>query len=194
MELALNNAVAEMDELLTAAQNGSHVAFAEIVRRFEADVRGFVVRQVGVGPIADELAQDAFVRAFQGIATYRGDGSVRSWLLGIARFLVIDHLREKSRRQDVTLDDSLAHWRLQHIDSDPFDAETEALQFGALEDCIAGLPEMHRQVIDDFYFGQLSAVEIAEAVESTPGAIRTLLMRVRRALRHCVEQKLNIDR
>ena len=85
--------VEDLDLVVMRARDGSHEAFAELVRRYQHDVRAVICRHLGRGPAADDIAQEVFVHAFRNIATFRAQGSIRSWLLGITRNLIVSHFR-----------------------------------------------------------------------------------------------------
>ena len=171
-------------------RHGSHEAFAELVRLHHRDVRSFVRRHVGGGIAADELAQDVFVQAHRNITKYSECGSIRSWLLGIARHLVLTHLRTKGRKSAAQLDECLWDWKLEHLDEDPFDNERELMQLRALRQCVAGLPKDHRLIVERFYFDGMTAATIGSELGRKPGSVRMLLLRIRESLRDCVNRKV----
>lgn len=70
--------------LVAAAREGSGAAFSRLVDRHQQAVRSFLRRLVDQPVDADDLAQETFVAAWAGLAAWRGDASVRSWLCGIA--------------------------------------------------------------------------------------------------------------
>ncbi len=73
------------DELAVLAAVGDDTsAFGELVRRHQGVVRGFLRRLTGDAAQADDLAQDAFVKAFTKVRSYKGPGRFKSWLLSIA--------------------------------------------------------------------------------------------------------------
>lgn len=85
-------------ELAAAARAGSDAAFAQIVQRHGAVVRGFVRRALGSGwAEADDVAQDAFVAAWSSLGRLRSGDSVRAWLCGIAWRKAQDHIRGARR-------------------------------------------------------------------------------------------------
>ena len=88
-----------MDEdahLATAAAAGDAAAFSELVRRHEANVRRFLLRLSGQS--ADDLAQEVFIQAWRNGGTWRGTGTYRSWLLGIAWTQFLNARRADQRR------------------------------------------------------------------------------------------------
>lgn len=76
---------------------GDGAAFGRLVERHQGVVRGFLRRLTQDEALADDLAQEVFLRAFQKIAQYRGAGRFRSWLLGIAYREFAAHHRKQRR-------------------------------------------------------------------------------------------------
>lgn len=84
-------------ELASLATAGDRAAFDVLVRRHGGVVRG-LVRRMGAQPaLADDMAQDAFVAAFTGIANYRGEGSFGAWVCRIAARTYVRHVRHEFR-------------------------------------------------------------------------------------------------
>jgi len=135
------------------------------------------------------VAQDVFVEAFRNIATFRGQGTIRSWLLGIARYRVLSHLRRKSKREGTSLDDSLAELHLSYVEDDPVDAEQRLEQLHALQDCVSSLPKDRQLIIEQYYFNSVPVAVIGRQMDRKPGSVRMMLLRIRDILRQCVERK-----
>ena len=86
-------------ELVRQAVAGSREAFARLVRLHQAAVRWYLVRCVRDPAAADDLAQEVFLCAYQNLATFRSAGSLRGWLIGIARNMAVQHVRTEVRRR-----------------------------------------------------------------------------------------------
>lgn len=82
-----------------AARRGDIAAFEEIVRAFQADVWRFVFHLARDESLADDVTQDAFIKAFRNIGRYRGDSRFSTWLLAIARNCAMDEFRRSGRRR-----------------------------------------------------------------------------------------------
>ena len=87
----------ELTRLALKARDGDRTAFAAFVRRSQSEVWRFVASLVG-STDADDVTQDAYVRAWRSIARYRGDASARTWMFVIARRACADSLRSRTRR------------------------------------------------------------------------------------------------
>lgn len=178
--------------LVQAAREGSRPAFAELVRRHERLVRGFVWQTVHGKHEADDLSQEVFVAAWENLADYRGDGPLGAWLLGIARRKVLTFLRDRARRQrreEALLETLLAHWQAEQIAAVELNEDREREQLARLEACLGGLPPHRRAIVDRYYFQEHSADEIGRAIGKGAGAVRMLLLRIRDALKRCLLRK-----
>jgi RNA polymerase sigma-70 factor (ECF subfamily) len=80
-------------ELVTRFRAGDARAFDDLVRRHSESVRRLVGRYVRSEADAKDVAQEAFTRAFQGLATFRGESAFRTWLYRIAVNVALDHIR-----------------------------------------------------------------------------------------------------
>ena len=93
------------DEMLMVRyQRGERAAFAELVRRHSRPIYNFVLRQLRVPSVAEDVTQDVFTRLVQNAAEFKHEARFLTWLYTIARNLCIDHLRKASHRRHASLD------------------------------------------------------------------------------------------
>src|SRR5688500_12440518 len=88
-------------QVVRAARSGDRAAFGVLVRHCQGDVWRMVFHLVRDETLADDVTQDAFVRAFRFLSTYRADSKFSTWLYSIARNCAMDELRRTSRRRKV---------------------------------------------------------------------------------------------
>lgn len=161
-------------------------AFDDLAEHRQA-VLSFVMRLVGNAALADDLTQEAFLRATRTGKGHRGEASKRSWLCAIALNLVRDHFRASGRRPDTTSDEEV----LRHIRSGDEDAETGVLK-KEMADCVAGylfrLPASQHDVVALHDMAGLSHREIAVQLRISEQNSRVLLHRGRSALREILEE------
>ncbi|MCB1062049.1 MAG: sigma-70 family RNA polymerase sigma factor [Verrucomicrobiae bacterium] len=169
--------------------------FIEYVRENHAGLRGFV-RSLGVAPMwVDDIAQEAFVIAYERLDEFDVDRDFGAWVRGIARNLVINERRKDARRKRIIADNLTDV--LVRSSSVP---ETEAEELGdrgtakvaALRQCMMELPEKSRALIKARYEEDESAPDIADRFEMKAPAVRKALERVREALRKCMDEKLRL--
>ncbi len=171
--------MAETDEELTALvlAVGDKEAFGALVRRHQSVVRNMLARMTGDRAAADDIAQDAFVRAFERIGSYSGGGSFRSWLCGIAynEFL---HAARKMRSAQRTLD--------AYADSEGAAGPgSQAAPTGDAIDinrALARLADAERTAVVLCYACGFSHPEAAAVMKLPIGTLKTYVLRGRRKL------------
>jgi RNA polymerase sigma-70 factor (ECF subfamily) len=177
---------------LESARSGDVDAFGELVHVNYPDVRMFMAMHLGNQPDLDDLVQDVFVRAFAGLNTLRETAAFRSWLIGIARNRVLEHLRERIRT--ATADNNTLELLLYRSELDILEAGDDdarrALELEALRDCIRRLPPESARMIREHYFKGRSINELATDAHKKEGAIRVMMFRLRAALRDCVRSRV----
>lgn len=88
-------------EVVRAAQNGDVVAFEQLVRMFQGEIWRLCVQLLRDETLADDVTQDAFVRAYRFLPRYRGESKFSTWLFSISRNCALDEIRRSGRRRRV---------------------------------------------------------------------------------------------
>jgi len=155
-------------------------AFGELVRRHQDFVYGAALRVVRNPVLAEDVAQEAFVRAYKALPDFRGQAQVRSWLYRIATNLALNAV---SRRREYP-QDSMPEVATQRGP----ERETElALMRDDLESAIAELSPDLREALVLREFDGLSYQEIAKRLDLPLNTVRTRILRARRGLRSEME-------
>jgi len=154
-------------------------AAAAFVRRFQARVFGLAVSIVGSPELAEEVAQDAFFKAWRSAAAYDARrGRVSTWLLTITRNSAIDAIRLR-REPPMDPDTLLALLAARETDETSDDGETSA----RLQQALRELPaEQAKPVVMMTFYG-LTAAEIATRDDIPVGTVKTRIRRGLQALR-----------
>lgn len=156
-------------ELAALAAAGGRRAFGELVRRHGFGVRA-LLRRMGADPaLADDLAQDAFLAAFERIAEFRGEGTFAGWVKRIAVRLYLRRLR---RRRGMDLAGPLDDWAETGEGS-----EGEAAGRIDLDDALRTLTAPERLCVSLCYGVGLSHVEAAEALDCPLGTVKSHIKR-----------------
>lgn len=180
---------------INAARRGDQSAFGELVRLYERRVFALTSRMCPTPEDAAEAAQDAFLAAWQGLPSFRGEASFSTWLYRLTLNACTDLLRRESRRRsEASLDDAAAGMDL----IDPAPSPQEAAERTELRELIeAGLralsPE-HRQVLILRELHQLSYEEIAQALSLDLGTVKSRISRGRRQLSVFLTKQGNLSR
>jgi RNA polymerase sigma-70 factor (ECF subfamily) len=162
--------------LITRAQQGDRQAFGELVRRHRAGVVNVVYRMSGDANLAEDAAQEAFIRAWQHLSGYRPRSPFRNWLYRIATNAALDALRREKQTVDV---DGL---QLAASSEGP-EATVEGLERAErVQEAVAALPPASRAVLVLREYEGLSYREIAETLEVPMGTVMSRLSYARSVL------------
>jgi len=159
-------------ELLRRARAGDPEAFIELTEPLRGQVYAVLARMVGAGD-AEDLVQEAMVRAFRSLSRFRGDSSLSTWLTRIAINLAIRHA---SRRRDTVPLDA-REW------DEPSAAPPDVVSQLAVRAAVAELTPKLRAAVVLFYFQGLSLDEMAAALAIKRGTAASRLHEARRILR-----------
>ena len=175
-------------DLVTRACRGDQEAFRLIFERYSRPVISFIYDQVGDRELAEELAQETFVRAFRSLNSLREEAKLSTWLFGIAKNVAREWLRAHlKRKQQVDIDDEQV---LDLSDQAPV-PETRLLdkEFNeVVHRSLAMLDEDKRLVFTLKIFHQCSYEEIAEITGFSIPKLKTDLHRARAEMRMRVGQ------
>jgi RNA polymerase sigma-70 factor (ECF subfamily) len=166
------------EELVEACRAGETSAFDILVARWEDRIRGAAYRVLGSEDEARDVAQEAFLKAYRGLAAFKQEARFSSWLYQIALNVCRDRLRRRRTRATVSLEEMEqtgpaivetrpgAHERLQRLDL----ART-------VRRAIETLPEEQREVVVLKEYQGLTFLEIAQALEVPVSTVKTRLYR-----------------
>ena len=178
------------DEMLMVRyQRGEREAFAELVRRHNRPIYNFVLRQLRVPSVSEDVTQDVFMRLVQNAADFKHEARFLTWLYTIARNLCIDQLRKLSHRRHASLDqptgDDADVKALGESIADPSpqtSAERNALSSevrSSIVKAVDSLPDDQREV---FLLREVANLPFRDIAEITGVGENTVKSRMRYAL------------
>ena len=156
--------------------------FAQLVRQHATAVIDFTARLLPDRREAEEVAQDAFVKAFQQLSSFRGESSFLTWVQRIAYHEAVDHLRQ---RRPYMVD----------IDEMPTMMEDEDLQMEReerillMEEAVVRLSPDDQLLLHLFYYEDRPLREIAYIMDVEPNTLSQRLRRIRKRLMVMIKQK-----
>lgn len=175
-------------ELIERALAGSQDAYAELLARYERPVFTLVLRMVRDRSLAEDLAQEAFVKAFGKLGTFDPRRKFSSWLFKIAHNTAIDHLRRREI-QTVSLDepageepDAAPRPVEDATGHTPLEVAEQADLSRALTRAVGALRPEYRQVVLLRYQAGLDYAEIAVETGFPLGTVKTYIHRARKEL------------
>lgn len=176
-------------DLLARARGGSLLAFEEIVKRYERRVYGIALRIVRRHDVADDVAQEAFMRAHQALSTFDLERPFGPWICRIAANLAINHVRSPEARETPLPE---GHSETPAPGRGALDLVLEREAREVLERALLGLPAEQRAVFALRTFEELSYREIADALGISIGTVMSRLSRARERLREALAPYLGL--
>jgi RNA polymerase sigma-70 factor (ECF subfamily) len=172
------------EALVGRARNGEEAALSALVKRHADAVYRVALAIAGDPDLAQDVSQDAFVKAFRGLDGFRGDASFKTWLLTIAANAARGALRRQGRRRETDLES--APPLVSETRGPDRDVELSSEAAKARE-ALARLPEKQRLSVQLRVDEGLSFREIADVIGSTEGAARVNYFHGIRKLREWME-------
>jgi RNA polymerase sigma-70 factor (ECF subfamily) len=168
--------------LATRVLAGDRLAFRTLVERFEGTVAGVVHGMLGHDADADDVGQEAMVKLYGALATFRHEASLKTFVTRIAINCCLDHLKKRKRffRRFRAMDDVL-----DEAQPDPMDRTARAEERQAVMRAMAGLTPEFRSVVVLRLIEGHSTLETAQILGVAEG---TILSRLARARKHLAAQ------
>jgi RNA polymerase sigma-70 factor (ECF subfamily) len=187
ISLAAEDSSSDDRELVAAVLRKNRKATAEFVARYADSVYSYVRRRVAPrSEAADDLTQEVFLAAWQGLKHFRGDASLRQWLLGIARHKVEDYYRRRFRHIELQHDEDESILELAVVPL--LDEDLDRISRSEkIRRVLALLPEPYSLAILWRYQEGRSVREMAQMTGKTEKAIERLLARARESFRRSWE-------
>ncbi len=149
---------------LNRAKGGDHNAFDTLRRTHEKQLRGFVIRR-GSAENADDLLQDIWLACWQALPKYSGKARFKTWLYGIAAHKCTDYLRVKIQSDRRSTEQECE----EPIQPDQY-AAIELKQ--AVREALAQVPDVQREVLELYYYAELTLAEIAQALDRNLNTVK----------------------
>ena len=171
--------------LVKLARDGDYSAFEKLFERHRLLVYRFAYQMVPRRDDAEDIVQEAFVRAYQNLSKYRDEAKFTTWLLRIVSNLCTDQSRMSTRRQALEQQEARGGllWMTEGSTDDPVHNLESDRRVLALRKALAALPVHHRNVIVLRDIEEREYPDIASILNCTVGGAKLRVLRARRALR-----------
>ena len=184
---------AENVRLMRLVSGGDTVAFEQLVERHQALVAGTVARMLGSNSDVEDIAQQVFIRVWKSAGRYVARAKFTTWLLKITRNLVFNEMRRAKRHPHLPVQIEPDAEEIPLKDEATAAPDATLLQNElerAIEDAITLLPETQRMALVLRRYEELSYEEIADVLDLSVPAVKSLLFRARTELRERLKDYL----
>lgn len=174
-------------KIIEKVLGGDANAFEELVLKYEKTVYNLALRMVGDRDDAFDMTQEAFIKAYGSLSSFRGDSKFSVWIYRIATNVCLDFLRSKSRKQQVSLtvsddDDEDAQLDIPDPSSAPEQQLIKKISMQSVEEGLKTLPDKQRQILVMRELGGMSYAEIGKALSLKEGTVKSRIFRARKRL------------
>lgn len=173
-------------KIIEKVLGGDANAFEELVLRYEKTVYNLALRMVGDRDDAFDMTQEAFIKAYGSLSSFRGDSKFSVWIYRITTNVCLDFLRSKSRKQQVSLtvsdDDEDAQLDIPDPKADPEQQLIKKISMQSVEEGLKTLPDKQRQILVMRELCGMSYAEIGKALSLEEGTVKSRIFRARKRL------------
>ncbi len=174
-------------ELMLRVKEGDSRSFAILLEKHRLPVIHFLYRMVQNQGVAEELAQEVFLRVYRSRESYEPTAKFTTWLFRIATHLALNSLRDgKNRRLEERLDDDSSDLPARQVSDNRPTVEQQMLRQARLEEirrAVATLPEKQRAAVLMHKYEEMEYAQIAKVLNCSESAIKSLLFRAYETLR-----------
>lgn len=173
-------------ELVNRSKSNEPDAFSELVRRHQHIVFNVSYRYMRDNALAEDMSQEAFLKAYRLLKGFRGDCSFSTWMYRVTCSVCLTELNRRKRRGEV----ELAPQHLNQLAEEPsYTGDMPEI----IRRCVGKLPDRYSTIITLYYLKGISYDEIAEVMDIPMGTLKTWMFRARKQLRTVVEKELPAD-
>ena len=173
-------------KIIEKVLGGDANAFEDLVLKYEKTVYNLALRMVGDRDDASDMTQEAFIKAYGSLSSFRGDSKFSVWIYRIATNVCLDFLRSKSRKQQVSLtvsdDDEDAQLDIPDPKAAPEQQLMQKMSMQSVEEGLKTLPDKQRQILVMRELGGMSYAEIGAALSLEEGTVKSRIFRARKRL------------
>ena len=166
--------------------SGDESAFTTLVKKHQKSIHALAWRKVGDFHIAEELTQDAFLKAYQKLGTLKNPNQFAGWLYVIAdRLCIAWHRKQKPQMEslETTSGEEIEESSYRHYEDEQRNEASAEYRRGYIRNLLEKLPESERTVVTLHYLGEMTCKAISEFLGVSPNTVKSRLQRARNRLK-----------
>ena len=183
----------EVAQLIRQAQHGDVIAFERLMTIYQGKILGYARAFVSDGEQAGDVAQDAMIRIYRSLGSFRFQSSLQTWMFRIVRNIVLDYAksrRSQERKREQSLDKTPEREMGETCEDSPEAQLLAHERKSQLWQALADVPETYRSVLVLCDLQGMSYEEVAEILQVSIGTVKSRILRGREALRRTLTGRL----
>lgn len=173
-------------ELVCRSRAGDTEAFSVLVRRHERMTYNLALRFMRDPVLAEDMAQEAFLKAFRLLKGFRGDAAFSTWLYRVTASVCLNEIKRRGKRREESLDTA-------PVQAVPAPASEDSDRAELVRRCVAMLPDRYATIMTLYYLEGVAYEDIAAVMEIPLGTLKTWMFRARKELKDLVEKEIGRD-
>lgn len=188
-----HDANAEDVDLLQAISQQDQNALQIFYKRHAATVYAFVARRISAAHVAEEVTNDTFIQVWRSAGKFEDRASAKTWLLGIAKHIVMDALRAHYRTaNNEQSEPDLEHYQMADPAPGPYEQALSSQKGVHLVACFDALSPDHRECLHLAIVEGLTLGEISKVVNAPSNTVGTRIHHAKHKLKACLETQLGV--
>ena len=175
-------------QLMIRVKQGDGASFGVLLEKHRSPVIHFLYRMVQNQAVAEELAQEVFLRVYRSRTTYEPTAKFTTWLFRIATHLALNTLRDgKNQRMETRLDAEISEAPVRQVCDGRPSVEQSMVREARLDEvrrAVAGLPDKQRAAVLMHKYEDMEYTQIARVLNCSESAVKSLLFRAYETLRN----------
>lgn len=170
-------------------RHGQDARFNQLVAEQSERIYNLFLMRCNRQDLAEDMTQETFIRAYKGLANFRGDSQLSTWLYRIALNVCHSTLKKESRHE-LGMEEDIGAEHTHHHESDP-SAESEFMKNERkllVRKAIQSLPQMQADALSLYYLHEHSYQEVAEIMDLPMGTVKSHLHRAKEKLREILAE------
>jgi RNA polymerase sigma-70 factor (ECF subfamily) len=182
---AAARAASDLD-LVKLSKRGDRDAFGELVRRHQHIVYNVSYRFMRDSAMSEDMAQEAFVKAFRLLSGFRGDCSFSTWMYRVTCSVCLTELSRRKKRGEVAL-------QPKHVGEQTVQPDENFDMPELVRRCVNMLPDRYATIMTLYYLQGVTYDEIAQVMDIPMGTLKTWMHRARKQLKKIVQKEIFSD-
>lgn len=175
-------------KLISATKHGCKNSFQTLIEIHKNQISAKITILAGNEYDANDILQETYIKAYTKIALYQENTSFSAWLYTIARNIFIDNIRKNASNATIEISD-INQSEINHTDEEQWLIKEEDIT--NLEYAITQLPKEYRDVLNMYFFLDMSYINISEKMNVPIGTIKTWIHRAKKELQETILNKRN---